>query len=42
VMRRLCGKITVLIAGRLAAEGSLDEVAAREDVVAAYLGKSFA
>jgi branched-chain amino acid transport system ATP-binding protein len=42
VMRRLCGRITVLIAGRLAAEGSLDEIAAREDVVAAYLGKSFA
>jgi branched-chain amino acid transport system ATP-binding protein len=42
VMRRLCPKITVLIAGRLAAEGSLDEVAAREDVVAAYLGKSYA
>jgi branched-chain amino acid transport system ATP-binding protein len=40
VMRRLCSKITVLIAGRLAAEGSLDEIAAREDVVTAYLGKS--
>ena len=39
VMRRLCRKITVLIEGRLAAEGSLDEVAAREDVVTAYLGK---
>jgi branched-chain amino acid transport system ATP-binding protein len=42
VMRRLCSKITVLIAGRLAAEGSLDEIAAREDVVTAYLGKSYA
>ena len=31
----------MLIEGRLAAEGSLDEVAAREDVVSAYLGKSF-
>ena len=42
VMRRLCRKITVLIEGRVAAEGSLDEVAARADVVAAYLGKSYA
>ena len=42
VMRRLCGKIAVLIDGRLAAEGTLDEVAARDDVVAAYLGKSCA
>jgi branched-chain amino acid transport system ATP-binding protein len=42
VMRRLCRKITVLIEGRVAAEGSLDEVAAREDVVAAYLGKGYA
>jgi ABC-type branched-subunit amino acid transport system ATPase component len=42
VMRRLCHKITVLIEGRVVAEGSLDEVARREDVVAAYLGKSYA
>jgi branched-chain amino acid transport system ATP-binding protein len=42
VMRRLCRKITVLIDGRVVAEGSLDEVAARADVVAAYLGKSYA
>jgi ABC-type branched-subunit amino acid transport system ATPase component len=42
VMRRLCRKITVLIEGRVVAEGSLDEVAARADVVAAYLGKSYA
>ena len=41
VMRRLCRKITVLIEGRVVAEGSLDEVAARADVVAAYLGKSY-
>jgi len=40
VMRRLCRKITVLIEGRVVVEGSLDEVAARADVVAAYLGKS--
>jgi branched-chain amino acid transport system ATP-binding protein len=42
VMRRLCTRITVLIEGKLAAEGTLDEIAAREDVIAAYLGKSFA
>ncbi|SDR63162.1 amino acid/amide ABC transporter ATP-binding protein 1, HAAT family [Rhizobiales bacterium GAS191] len=40
VMRRLCHKITVLIEGRVVAEGSLDEVAARPDVIKAYLGKS--
>ncbi len=42
VIRRLCRKVTVLIEGRVAAEGPLDEVAARADVVAAYLGKSYA
>jgi branched-chain amino acid transport system ATP-binding protein len=42
VMRRLCQRITVLIEGRVVAEGSLDEVAARQDVVTAYLGKSYA
>jgi len=42
VMRRLCRKITVLIEGRVVAEGSLDEIATRADVVSAYLGKSFA
>ncbi|MBV9115376.1 MAG: ATP-binding cassette domain-containing protein [Hyphomicrobiales bacterium] len=42
VMRRLCRKITVLIEGRVVAEGSLDEIASRADVVTAYLGKSFA
>jgi len=42
VMRRLCHKITVLIEGRVVAEGSLDEVAARPDVISAYLGKSYA
>jgi len=41
VMRRLCHKITVLIEGRVVAEGPLDEVAARQDVVTAYLGKSY-
>jgi branched-chain amino acid transport system ATP-binding protein len=42
VMRRLCRKITVLIEGRVIAEGPLDEVAARDDVIAAYLGKALA
>jgi branched-chain amino acid transport system ATP-binding protein len=42
VIRRLCPRVTVLIAGRILAEGSLAEVAGREDVVSAYLGKAFA
>jgi branched-chain amino acid transport system ATP-binding protein len=42
VMRRLCRKITVMIEGRILAEGTLDEVAARPDVIAAYLGKALA
>ena len=42
VMRRLCSKITVMIDGRIAAEGTLDEVAARPDIIAAYLGKTLA
>ncbi|HEY6336717.1 MAG TPA: ATP-binding cassette domain-containing protein [Alphaproteobacteria bacterium] len=42
VMRRLCRKITVMIEGRVAAEGALEEVAARADVIAAYLGKALA
>jgi branched-chain amino acid transport system ATP-binding protein len=41
VMRRLCSKITVMIEGRILAEGTLDEVASRADVVTAYLGKAF-
>ncbi len=39
IVRRICPKVTVMIAGRVAAEGTLDEVAAREDVIAAYLGR---
>jgi branched-chain amino acid transport system ATP-binding protein len=42
VMRRLCRKITVMIDGGIAAEGSLDEVAARPDIITAYLGKTLA
>jgi branched-chain amino acid transport system ATP-binding protein len=41
VVRRLCRRVTVMVAGRIAAEGTLDEVAARSDVVAAYLGKGW-
>lgn len=39
IVRRLCPKVTVMIQGRVAAEGSLDEVARREDVITAYLGR---
>jgi ABC-type branched-subunit amino acid transport system ATPase component len=42
VVRRLCPKVTVMIAGRVAAEGSLEEVARREDVITAYLGRALA
>src|SRR5262249_422664 len=42
VMRRLCPKVTVLIDGRVIAEGTLDEVAARPQVISAYLGKAWA
>jgi branched-chain amino acid transport system ATP-binding protein len=42
VMRRLCHGVTVLIDGRVVAEGTLDEVAAKQEVIAAYLGKAWA
>jgi ABC-type branched-subunit amino acid transport system ATPase component len=42
IVRRLCPKVTVMIQGRVAAEGSLDEVAEREDVITAYLGRTAA
>jgi branched-chain amino acid transport system ATP-binding protein len=42
VMRRLCRKVTVLIDGRVMTEGTLDEVAARQEVISAYLGRAFA
>ncbi len=42
IIRRMCPRVTVMIAGSVAAEGSLDEVAAREDVITAYLGRSAA
>jgi branched-chain amino acid transport system ATP-binding protein len=42
IIRRICPRVTVMIAGRVAAEGPLDEIARREDVITAYLGRSFA
>jgi len=41
VIRSLCRRITVMVEGRVAAEGTLDEVAARGDVLAAYLGRGW-
>jgi branched-chain amino acid transport system ATP-binding protein len=38
IVRRLCPRVTVLIQGGVAAEGTLDEVARRPEVIAAYLG----
>jgi branched-chain amino acid transport system ATP-binding protein len=40
LVRRLCRRVTVMIEGRVGAEGTLDEIAGRNDVVGAYLGKS--
>lgn len=42
IVRRLCPLVTVMIAGRVAAEGTLDEVGQREDVISAYLGRASA
>ncbi len=39
IVRRLCPRVTVMIQGRVAAEGALEEVARRPDVVEAYLGR---
>src|SRR5205823_343469 len=38
IVRRLCRRVTVLIEGRVGAEGTLEEVAGRSDVLSAYLG----
>jgi branched-chain amino acid transport system ATP-binding protein len=38
IVRRLCPRVFVMIQGRIAAEGSLDEVARLPEVVQAYLG----
>ena len=42
IVRRLCPRVTVMIQGRVAAEGTLEEVARRPDVVQAYLGSAAA
>ena len=41
IVRRLCHRVTVMIEGHVLAEGTLDEVAAREDVIGAYLGRNW-
>ena len=40
IVRRLCPKVTVMMEGRVAAHGTLDEVARLPEVVAGYLGKA--
>jgi branched-chain amino acid transport system ATP-binding protein len=40
VIRRLCPQVTVMMDGRVAAQGTLDEVARLPEVLAGYLGKS--
>lgn len=39
IMRRICDRVTVMIDGAIFFEGSLDEVAANEGVIDAYLGR---
>lgn len=40
IIRRLCPKVTVMMEGRVAAHGTLDEVARLPEVIAGYLGKA--
>jgi ABC-type branched-subunit amino acid transport system ATPase component len=40
VVRRLCRRVTVMMEGRVAAQGTLDEVARLPEVIAGYLGKA--
>ena len=40
IIRKLCPQVTVMIEGRVAAQGTLDEVARLPAVVAGYLGKA--
>ncbi|KAB2849069.1 MAG: ABC transporter ATP-binding protein [Hyphomicrobiaceae bacterium] len=42
IVKRLCPRVTVMIAGAVAAEGTLEEIARREDVIEAYLGRGAA
>lgn len=41
IVRRLCRRVSVMVEGRIAAEGTLAEVATRGDVLAAYLGRGW-
>ncbi|HEY6981742.1 ABC transporter ATP-binding protein [Reyranella sp.] len=40
IVRRLCRQVTVMMEGRVAAQGTLDEVARLPEVIAGYLGKA--
>jgi ABC-type branched-subunit amino acid transport system ATPase component len=40
IMRRICDRVSVMIDGALFFEGTLDEVAAHEGVIDAYLGRA--
>ncbi len=40
IVRRLCPKVTVMMEGKVAAHGTLDEVARLPEVIAGYLGKA--
>jgi len=40
IVRRLCPQVTVMMEGRVAAQGTLDEVARLPEVIAGYLGKA--
>jgi ABC-type branched-subunit amino acid transport system ATPase component len=40
IVRRLCRRVTVMIEGRIGAEGTLDEVAGDDAVIGAYLGRN--
>jgi branched-chain amino acid transport system ATP-binding protein len=40
IVRRICPKVTVMMEGKVAAHGSLDEVARLPEVIAGYLGKA--
>jgi branched-chain amino acid transport system ATP-binding protein len=40
LVRRLCARVTMMMGGRIAAEGTLDDISRRQDVIAGYLGKA--
>ena len=42
IVRRLCPRVTVMINGRVAAEGALEEIARNPEVIGAYLGRASA